>query len=117
LIKIKNVFYAVSDVKKTSEFYQNILGLQLQFIDENQWAQFKVNGLTFALGGPDEVPNEIKTGAVVTFEVDDLSEVKDELERTGLKVSEIREMGSHGKTCWFLDPAENIVQLYQVSSV
>ncbi len=117
MVKIKNVYYAVSDVQEASEFYQKMLGLQLQFIDGNQWAQFKVNGETFALGGPEEVPSVAKAGAVVTFEVENLSDAKERLKENNVEVSEVRDMGSHGKTCWFLDPSDNVVQLFESSTV
>ncbi|MGJ9457847.1 VOC family protein [Oceanobacillus sp. CF4.6] len=112
-VKLKNVFYSVANMKETSAFYENILGIPLQFIDRDQWTQFKVDGVTFALGGPEEVPNELRTGAVVTFEVESLDEIKKKLEQNGIKVDEIRDMGDHGKTCYFYDPSNNIVQLYQ----
>lgn len=116
MVKIKNVYYAVSDVQEASEFYQKTLGLQLQFIDRNQWAQFKVNGETFALGGKEEVPSAVKTGAVVTFEVESLWDAAKKLKENDVEVSETRDMGSHGKTCWFLDPFDNVIQLYEKST-
>lgn len=112
-MKFKNVFYGVSNMEETVEFYEKVLGLPLLFVDRNQWAQFNVDGVSFALGGPEEVPEDLTGGAVVTFEVDDLKETKKTLEKNGIKVSDIRDMGSHGKTCSFYDPAKNIVQLYQ----
>ena len=117
LMKIKNVYYGVSDVQGSSEFYQKTLGLELQFIDGNQWAQFNVNGETFALGGPEEVPSAVKTGAVVTFEVESLMLVRKRLKEKNIEVSETRDMGSHGKTCWFLDPSDNVIQLYEKPTV
>ncbi|WP_085991181.1 VOC family protein [Oceanobacillus senegalensis] len=113
MIKIKNVFYRVSNMKETSEFYQEVLGLPLQFVDRDQWAQFKVNGVTFALGGREEVPHDLEAGAVVTFEVENLNEARKQLEQHDVQVSDVRDMGGHGSTCYFLDPSKNIVQLYQ----
>ena len=100
-------------MKETSKFYEEILGIPLQFLDRDQWAQFKVDGITFALGGPEEVPTELATGAVVTFEVENLNDTKKQLEQSGIKVNDIRDMGSHGKACYFFDPSNNIVQLFQ----
>lgn len=112
-MKLKNVFYGVSNMEEMVEFYEKVLGLPLQFVDRDQWAQFKVGDVSFALGGPEEIPENHETGAVVTFEVDNLKETKKNLEKNGIKVSDIRDMGSHGKTCSFYDPSKNIVQLYQ----
>lgn len=113
MIKIKNVYYAVNDMKNTCDFYSDVLGLELQFNDRDQWAQFKVNGVTFALGGEEETPSELTGGAVVTFEVDDLIQTVNQLKENRTEVSEMRDMGSHGITCFFKDPANNLVQLYQ----
>ena len=100
-------------MKETSDFYEKVLGIPMQFLDRDQWAQFKVNGVTFALGGPEEVPKALESGAVITFEVENLTATKELLENKGLEVSEIRDMGSHGKTCYFYDPSKNIVQLFE----
>ncbi|WP_281242066.1 VOC family protein [Lentibacillus persicus] len=109
------MYYGVSNMEETKDFYQDVLGLSLQFADRDQWAQFKVNGLTFALGGPKEVPEELKGGAVVTFEVENLNKSIKELQNKGVNISRVRDMGSHGSTCYFRDPSNNLVQLYQSS--
>lgn len=113
MIKIKNVYYPVKDMKQTCEFYSETLGLQLKFIDGDNWAQFNVSGYTIALAGPKESPEGIEKGAVVTLSVDDLEAVREKLLNKGVFISEIRDMGSHGKTCWLKDPEGNIIQLHQ----
>lgn len=50
---------------------------------------------------------------MVTFEVEDIVRFKNELEKNGILVSEIRDMGDHGKTCYFHDPSHNVVQLHE----
>ena len=112
--KIKNIFYRVNgNMGETIQFYEDVLGLSLQFNDRDQWAQFKLVDVTFALGGEEEVPDKLEANAVVTFEVENIEKMKTLLEEKGCWVSEIRDMGSHGSTCYFFDPATNIVQLYQ----
>lgn len=113
VVKVKNIYYAVNNVDKMARFYEELFELELQFNDRNQWAQFKVNGFTFALAGPEEVPKGVNHGAIITFEVDDINETVERLKEKGLEVQPIRDMGTHGLTCSFQDPSGNIVQLFQ----
>jgi catechol 2,3-dioxygenase-like lactoylglutathione lyase family enzyme len=112
LIKIKNVSYAVDDVHEATAFYQDALGITPQFVDGARWAQFRVDGSTFALSAGEETPDGMEAGAVITFEVDNLVDFVRGLRDKGIAVSELREMNGHGSTCWFRDPTGNVVQLY-----
>ncbi|MFC2948046.1 VOC family protein [Virgibacillus sediminis] len=111
--RIKNVYYRTNDMKEAIDFYQEVMGLKLQFNDRDQWAQFKVGDVTFALGGTEEVPEKLEAGGVVTFEVENIAAMKKRVEQDGIQVSDVREMGSHGYTCYFHDPSNNMVQLYE----
>ncbi|MCL6637910.1 MAG: VOC family protein [Alicyclobacillus sp.] len=111
MVRIKNVYYPVADMSEGVAFYQALLGLSPQFVDGERWAQFKVDGVTFALSGEGETPAGLQGGAV-TLEVEDLADAVAELQARGLTVSPVRDMGPHGKTCWLRDPFGNFVQLY-----
>jgi predicted enzyme related to lactoylglutathione lyase len=110
---VKNVYYPVNDMRLSVQFYQDVLGLPLQFVDGERWAQFKLNGINFALAGSSETPDVRHTQAFITFEVDSLEEVTYVLHEKGIIFSPIRHMNGHGRTCWFRDPADNVVQLFQ----
>lgn len=113
LVTVKNVCYPVDNVEVSVNFYQDILGLPLQFVDGTRWAQFRLNGISFALSGRQETPDELRSQAVVTFEVENLESLVSVLQARGVNVSSIRSMNGHGKTCWFCDPSENVVQLFE----
>ena len=39
------------------------------------------------------------------------------LKENNIEVSETRDMGSHGKTCWFLDSSDNVIQVYEKPTI
>ncbi|WP_067932451.1 VOC family protein [Alicyclobacillus kakegawensis] len=112
MVRVKNVYLPVADMAAAVRFYESLLGLAPQVVDGERWAQFKVQGVTFALGGMGETPEGVDAGGVVTFEVEDLCGAVERLRSCGVTVSPVRDMGDHGRTCWFRDPFGNPVQLY-----
>ena len=62
-IKIKNVYYRVENMQVVNDFYSRILGLKPQFVDGNNWSQYKIGDNTLALAGPVEAPEELYRGA------------------------------------------------------
>ncbi|MBX5466922.1 MAG: VOC family protein [Firmicutes bacterium] len=112
-MRVKNAFLAVADVGAAVRFYQGVLGLPLQFQDGDRWAQFKVDGFTWALAAPSEAEAAPGSNAVLTLEVEDLDAAVERLRGAGVRVAAIRDMGSHGRAARFYDPDGNAVQLYQ----
>lgn len=110
--KIQNVFYVTDNMDRSQEFYERALGLKLKFRDGDRWSQFALGDGSFSLSSPEEAPDGAKGGTVV-FEVSDIELRKRMIvENGGVIVSE-RNMGSHGKTLAFTDPAGNVGQLLE----
>lgn len=64
--------YAVTDIKKSKDFYENMLGLTVspEYVDSQSWVEYNIGPGTFAIGqSPNWKPSE--DGAVIAFEVDD----------------------------------------------
>jgi len=76
--------YRVSDLAKSMDFYQNILGLKLTASGEG-WAEFETSNLAIALvaGGK---KNADKSGAGVALAVADIETTLAELKKKGIKV-------------------------------
>jgi predicted enzyme related to lactoylglutathione lyase len=63
--------YAVTDMKKSKEFYEGVLGLvpSTEFNSPN-WTEYNIGSGTFAIGqSPEWKPSQ--DGATIAFEVDD----------------------------------------------
>lgn len=83
--EIAFTIYAVTDIKRSREFYQNVLGLapSPDFADSEFWTEYNIGSGTFAIGqSPDWKPSE--DGATIAFEVDDLEAVAKELKEKGV---------------------------------
>ena len=110
--RIQNAYYVVHSMGAAVGFYRDALGLTLKFQDGERWAQFDAGGANFSLSSRDEAPMEA-TGAVVVFEVAGLEAAADRIVAAGGEVLGRRDMGSHGRTLTFRDPAGNLVQLFE----
>ena len=113
--RIQNIHVLGRDAAQLARFWQQALGLTLQFADEDRWIQLKAGDDSFAIASPGEgVAGQ--SGAVPVFEVDDLEEHAASIESCGGRVLERRDMGDHGRVLTFSDPEGNIAQLFTRSA-
>ncbi len=83
--EIAFTIYAVTDIKKSREFYENVLGLtpSAEFADSEYWTEYNIGSGTFAIGqSPDWKPSE--DGACIAFEVDDFDQTVASLKEAGV---------------------------------
>ena len=105
--RINHITFAVSDLKETTSFYENILGLK----KTGEWSNyviFDVGGveLAFEPGGK----KGRKEGAPDIFMlVDDVDDAYKRLKEKGVKfATEPKDQYWGGRTAAFLDPDENM---------
>ena len=110
--RINHITFAVSDLKKTTLFYENSLGLK----KTGEWSNyviFDVGGveLAFEPGGK----KGRKEGAPDIFMiVDNVDDAYKKLKEKGVKfASEPKDQYWGGRTATFLDPDENMFILVQ----
>lgn len=114
LKRIHSTFYWAEDMDASVAFYRDTLGLNLRFQAGADWAEFDVDGATFALHGTRGAPMEHGGGATVVFEVDDLEASMRQLSTRGVTFEgEITEVPESGRFSTFRDPAGNVVQMYE----
>lgn len=85
------VAYPVSDLKRSIDFYANVIGLELESTFEDSYAEFDINGKAFAIGTyPGWTPGQTKGAAA--FNVEDIYAAREELRSKGVEpVSDIIE--------------------------
>ena len=110
--RINHISFAVSDLKETTRFYENILGLK----KTGEWSNyviFDVGGVELAFGPGGKKGR--KEGAPAIFMiVDDVDDAYKKLKEKGVKfVSEPKDQYWGGRTATFLDPDENMFILVQ----
>ena len=94
------VLFLVHDLKRSMQFYQDFLGLELAFYKEEwQWAEFNAGNVTLTLCGDQEMP-ERPTGGMVALAVDDLESASEEVKAQGVPIRrELHELAA----CWHLE--------------
>jgi predicted enzyme related to lactoylglutathione lyase len=110
--RIQNAYYVARGMDAAVAFYRDALGLKLKFQDGARWAQFDAGGSNFSLSSTEEAAPDA-AGGVVVFEVTDLEAMAGAITAAGGTVLGRRDMGSHGRTLTFRDPAGNVLQLFE----
>ncbi len=108
----------VSDLAQAKHFFHNILGLEMSMCsEEHGWAELNAEdgGATLGLAMASEYcPVQSGGNAVMTFTVDNLEEMKGNLQGKGVDfIGEIVEVPGHVKLQTFLDPDGNVFQLVE----
>jgi catechol 2,3-dioxygenase-like lactoylglutathione lyase family enzyme len=108
--------YPVADVKRSRDFYERILGLKAETNIRDEWIEYGVGGVTFAITPMDTTHKPGVKGGVIAFEVDDLDRTIAELRSNS--VSFTLENGE-SPVCRFavaLDPNGNDVIIHRCKS-
>ena len=112
-IKVGMVILMQPDLKKAVEFYQDKLGLKLQFHLDNKWAEFDLGCVKFGLCPIEQNQEIIRTGIVLETQ-DDLvhfyEKMKNEVEFLGEPVVAV-----HGIMVGIKDPGGNVIDMYQAT--
>lgn len=109
---LQNVFVVAQQPAALHEFYEQALGLELKFRDQDRWIQYRVGRANVALACPQESLPATR-GVVMVFEVDEFEQAAQRVIAFGAEVLGMRDMGTHGAVLSLRDPEGNIVQLYK----
>jgi catechol 2,3-dioxygenase-like lactoylglutathione lyase family enzyme len=115
--KIGAIILLVRDIKQSSEFYRDVLGMQLKH-DSDDWVEFsKGTNTVLALHPARKTPNTQKrTGMLVGFNVTDLDDVCRELENKKVKFYKKQTEETVGKHAIIEDPDGHLISLVELSS-
>jgi lactoylglutathione lyase len=115
--KIGAVILLVRDMKQSSEFYRNVLGMQLKH-DSEDWVEFSKGTTTvLALHPARKAHNTLKrTGMLVGFNVSDLDDVCRQLEKKKVKFYKKQTEEPFGKHAIIQDPDGHLISLVELSS-
>lgn len=110
ITRIQTIYVAADDVARTASFYEALFDAAPRFRDGDKWVQFSIGGTGFAVASPAEAAAGVM-GAVTVFEASESAD-HDRLVASGAVVLETRDMGDHGRTQTYRDPAGNLLQLF-----
>jgi predicted enzyme related to lactoylglutathione lyase len=108
---VRSVYTVANDMDLMQAFYAEALELPLAFRDRDNWCQFKVGQLAFALSSPSEAATGPR-GSVLVFGATDVVQLAHRIERLGGLHLSSRDMGSHGSVATFADPENNLFQIH-----
>lgn len=77
--------YPVSNMAKSRQFYEGILGLKLDHNFADRWVEYDIAGQTFAISDMMEDSKPGAPGAGISFEVDDLDQTLAHLKKSNVK--------------------------------
>lgn len=106
------VMYPVTDLARSTAFYEETLGLQKSGLENQVWVEFDVDGTTFGIGNFEQVGTP-GTAASLALEVDDIRAMRSTLAGKGVEAAEPTELPN----CWvsaLSDPDGNRVWLHQL---
>ena len=112
-LRVHHISLNVSDVEASIRFYIDKLGLtpiprpEMGF--PGAWLSMGEQQLHLLQVKDHEAPK----GQHFAFHVEDIKQVKSELEAGGIKVSELNEMSEICLQCFFKDPSGNLLELNQ----
>ncbi|HEY1728391.1 MAG TPA: VOC family protein [Candidatus Baltobacteraceae bacterium] len=107
--------YSVKDVPAARAFYRDIIGLEPGQAFGDHWVEFNVGSTAFGIG--DGTPLGFIPGKStgVSFEVDNISEMRDKLVQNNIEVSDMHEF-PNCQACFVTDPEGNRFALHQLKS-
>ena len=105
------VLHPVDDLDRALAFYQEALGLSLEFRDGDRFCALDADGVTIALAAGGE---KSSTGGAVTvaYEVEDVSSAAEQLVAAGAGVVRVAEEGPHEVRAILRDTAGNDFVIY-----
>lgn len=109
---VMHLLLQVSDLKRTEDFYVNVLGFSVRdrqpFRDDRQLVVTH-QGLGITTGGP----GDGKQVEHIAFEVEDLTATAEHVKRNGAKVLFDVAPNSYGKSMYIADPDDNKIELIE----
>jgi len=109
--KIRSCYVVCARPETLVPFYQALLSTPPYFNDGDKWIQFPAETGRFAISSREEAATA-ECSTVMVLEVADLAGAERQITALGGKVLSTRDMGAHGRTVTFADPAGNVCQLF-----
>jgi predicted enzyme related to lactoylglutathione lyase len=113
--KLGLVMVVVKDMKRSTAFYRDILGLKLQF-ETPEWTQLDAGNIGIGLHAESEHLKSHETNSVqLGFQVDDIHKTVDALKAKGVHIIRPPKKEDFGWLAIFADPDGYHIQLGQMS--
>jgi predicted enzyme related to lactoylglutathione lyase len=106
--------YAVSDMARARQFYENVLGLTPGELTGEHWFEYAVGDNTFGLGCfPEDVAGYYKNGSAVVFDVEDLDTALEKMKQHDVPILSGPIDFPKCRMLLISDPDNNVITLHQ----
>jgi predicted enzyme related to lactoylglutathione lyase len=106
------VAYPVSDIKKSTDWYRDVMGFKPGDMASEQWVEFETAGVTFGIGRGESLDLKPGSACSVAFEVSDIDGEVARLKARGVEMTPVWD--SPGcRACFLKDPDGNRIALHQ----
>ena len=106
------VAYPVSDVKKSADWYRDVMGLKVGDMSSERWVEFEIGDTTFGIGRGEELDLKPGSACSAAFEVSDLDSLVAALKAKGVEATPVWD-SPVCRACFVKDPDGNRVALHQ----
>ena len=104
--------YSVRDVPKARAFYRDVLGLKEGESFGDHWIEFDVGNTTFGIGNGESLGYEPGKSSGISFEVDDIVDMRRRLLDSGVEAGEVNEFPAC-QAVFASDPEGNKFAIHQ----
>ncbi|OUS92849.1 VOC family protein [Rhodococcus sp. NCIMB 12038] len=111
IIGLKFAYVTNTDTNRAHRFYEQALGCETNFRDEDRWIDMRIGAHRIALADPSESPDG-HHGTMLVFECTDIESTCRSVLEHGGTVLDRRDMGDHGEAATIADPEGNRLQLF-----
>jgi predicted enzyme related to lactoylglutathione lyase len=113
-LEAAQVYYYVSNMDNAVKFYTEVLGLPLRVRYDNYWAEVEAGPITIGLHPTENGEKPTQGGGTVSFHVEDIQALVDELKAKGVTVGKIH-TPERGKFTMISDPDGNQLHVVEFS--
>ena len=105
--------YPVADMKRARDFYERVLDLKAGSNFNDEWIEYDIAGVTFAITTMDTNHRPAAKGPVIAFEVDDLASAVARLKAAGVRFVQENVESPVCRSAVVLDPDGNEIIIHK----
>ncbi|MDD5552215.1 MAG: VOC family protein [Candidatus Pacebacteria bacterium] len=108
-MKLDSAIFYTNSLEEAIKFYKEIIGLEVDYIQEGKFASFKLDNAKLGIKQAKE-EREIAGHQTVFIEVENIQEIYNQFKEKGIKFEKELVKEDWGKNFSFLDPDGNKIQ-------
>jgi predicted enzyme related to lactoylglutathione lyase len=113
VIGIGGVFWRTKDIKILKKWYKDVLGISLEDWNGTVFHRSKESQTIFSFFSKEDAYFPIEQPVMLNFQIDNIEEWIDHLNRLGISIVKEPEQNEFGKFIWISDPDGRWIELWE----